>query len=59
MLTVFISFTEKIVANDIYFLYLHLFQINFENSEKKKIFGFFFILINNLAVLAKLLPTHL
>ena len=57
MLTVFISFTEKIVANDIYFLYLHLFQINFENSEKKKIFGFF--IIKNLAVLAKLLPTHL
>ena len=59
MLTVFISFTEKIVANDIYFLYLHLFQINFKNSEKKKIFFGFFILIKNLAVLAKLLPTHL
>ena len=58
MLTVFISFTKKVVANDIYFLYLHLFQINFKNSEKKIFFGFF-ILIKNLAVLAKLLPTHL
>ena len=56
MLTVFISFTKKV--NDTYFLYLHLFQINFKNSEKKIFFGFF-ILIKNLAVLAKLLPTHL
>ena len=43
MLTVFISFTKKVVANDIYFLYLHLFQINFKNSEKKNIFRVFYI----------------
>ena len=42
MLTVFISFTKKV--NDTYFLYLHLFQINFKNSEKKKYsLGFFYI----------------